>query len=56
MKTLSLRHVGYFGQDGLTNIVGVSLEESHEQIHKIMIIISSKHVQNLEKGYVSKSL
>jgi len=26
------------------------LEESQEQIHKIRITLSSKHVQNLEKG------
>jgi len=26
------------------------LEESQEQIHKIRITLSSKHVKNLEKG------
>jgi hypothetical protein len=28
----------------------VGLEESQEQIHKIRITLSSKHVKNLEKG------
>lgn len=28
------------------------LEESQEQIHKIRITLSSKHVQNLEKGMI----
>jgi small subunit ribosomal protein S20e len=32
------------------------LEESQEQIHKIRITLSSKHVKNLEKGTFYRSL
>lgn len=32
-----------------------ALEESQQQIINIRIIVSSKHVQNIEKGYIKKT-